>query len=126
MQISARKNLSRARQGLRRIHEQIENLLDIFMDRKPMTKGTVYEMKRKCGKPGCRCATGELHASMVLSWSEDGSTRIRTIPKGKLTEVRSLTERYQKFRRARARLIKLQLEMIALIDKIDTARRKKV
>lgn len=111
---------------MRRIHEQIENLLDIFMDRKPMTKGTVYEMKRKCGKPGCRCATGELHASMVLSWSEDGSTRIRTIPKGKLTEVRSLTERYQKFRRARARLIKLQLEMIALIDKIDTARRKKV
>jgi len=37
-----------------------------------------------------------------------------------------LTERYQKFRRARARLIKLQQEMIALIDKIDTARRKKV
>jgi len=96
------------------------------MERKPMTKGTVYELKRKCGKPGCHCATGELHRSMVLSWSEEGSTRIQTIPKGKLTGVRSLTERYQKFRRARARLIKLQQEMIALIDKIDTARRKKV
>jgi len=126
MQKDTRQDLSRARQGLRRIHEQIGKLLDIFMDRKPMTKGTVYEMKRKCGKPGCRCAAGELHGSMVLSWSEEGSTQIQTIPKGKLTEVRSLSERYQQFRRARARLIKLQQEMIALIDKIDTARRKQV
>jgi hypothetical protein len=41
-----------------------------------MVRGSVVTHRRRCGKPNCRCATGEeLHESTVLSYSEAGRTR---------------------------------------------------
>ena len=39
----------------------------------PMVPGSLYLLRRKCGKPNCRCATGELHTRWVLTRSEQGS-----------------------------------------------------
>jgi hypothetical protein len=73
------------------------------MERQPMVRGTVYEQRRKCGKPNCACATGEPHRSMMLSRSEAGRTKLIAIPAGRLKEFEVLTEHYQRFRQARAR-----------------------
>ena len=89
-----------------------------------MIKGTVYEQRRKCGKPGCRCAAGELHTSMILSRSEEGRTKLAAIPSGFLKDYQVLTERYQRFRRARARLGQIYKAMVKLIDQLEEARRK--
>ncbi|WP_367183892.1 DUF6788 family protein, partial [Ferrimicrobium sp.] len=36
-----------------------------------MLRGTVVNNSRRCGKPNCRCATGEaLHVRTVLSYSK--------------------------------------------------------
>jgi len=67
-----------------------------------MVRGTVVTHRRRCGKPNCRCATGETaHESMVLSYSEGGRTRFVMLPAGEVETVRAATER---FRAARARL----------------------
>ena len=50
--------------------------------RSPLVKGNVYELARKCGKPNCICTRGELHRSMVLTWSEKGKSRLLSIPLG--------------------------------------------
>ena len=55
---------------------EIKGLVKPFFSDRPVMKGTVYELKRKCGKPGCKCAQGELHARMVVSASEGGKTQI--------------------------------------------------
>ncbi len=122
MQTSDKKLLSRNRQKLRRMHEKVRKLLDVVMDHQPITKGSVYEMRRKCGKKGCRCTEGQLHSSMVISWSEDGKNKLRTIPKDQFERLRKQTERYQALRRARARIVKLQKELIAIIDAIEALR----
>jgi hypothetical protein len=116
--------LSRIRQSLSQLAEEIQRLLPAFMDRRPMIKGTVYEQRRKCGKPNCYCAGGEHHGSMMLSRSEGGRTRLMTIPSGELKDYQVLTERYQKFRRARARLGQIYKAMIQLIDQLEAAKRK--
>ncbi len=116
--------LSRIRQSLSQLAKEIQGLLPAFMDRGPIIKGTVYEQRRKCGKPTCYCASGEPHSSMMLSRSERGRTKLMKVPDGELKDFQVLTERYQKFRRARARLGQIYKEMIGLIDQLEEARRK--
>ena len=116
--------LSRIRQSLSQLAEEIHALLPAFIDRRPMIKGTVYEQRRKCGKPNCYCAGGEPHSSMMLSRSEQGRTKLMTISAGELKDFQVLTERYQKFRRARARLGQIYKAMIRLIDELEESRRK--
>jgi hypothetical protein len=82
-------------------------------------KGTVYELKRKCGKAGCKCARGELHARMVISASEGGKTRLQVIPHGFLVEVQGKVRRYQELRRARARLGSLYRKMLKVMDQLE-------
>lgn len=116
--------LSRIRQSLSQLADEIQQLLPALNDRRPMIKGTVYEQRRKCGKPTCYCASGAPHSSMMLSRSEQGRTKLMTIPSGQLKDFQVLTERYQKFRRARARLGQIYKTMVMLIDQLEEARRK--
>jgi hypothetical protein len=116
--------LSRTRQSLSRLADEIQGLISVLNDRRPMIKGTVYEQRRKCGKPNCSCADGEPHSSMMLSRSDQGRTKLMTIPSGHLKDFQVLTERYQRFRRARARLGQIYKAMVKLIDQLEEARRK--
>lgn len=122
---SPRERLSRLRQSLIRLRDEANRLLEVFLDRAPVARGTVYELRRKCGKPSCCCATeGQLHAVTVLSVSEEGRTRLRTIPPDQITALRALTAQYQRFRRARARLVKVHRRMVTVIDQLAAARQQ--
>lgn len=57
-------------------------------------KGTLTTFKRRCGKPTCRCATGEPHASPALTFYEDGRTRTLTLRPGEVEEVAAAVARY--------------------------------
>lgn len=116
--------LSRMRQSLSDLAREVELLMPVFMDRLPMVKGTVYEQRRQCGKPNCRCKTGKKHATMMLSRSEGGRTKLVSIPEGQLKELKILTRRYQRFRRCRARLGQIYEKMLSLIDALGVARRQ--
>src|SRR6266542_4022594 len=50
-----------------------------------------------CVRPSGRSASdqGPLHTSTVISWSEHGKTRLRTLPPGELAHFRQLTENYR-------------------------------
>ena len=122
---AALERLSRLRQSVARLRNEATQLLQVLLGRTPMVRGTVYELRRKCGKPSCCCAThGQLHPVTVLSVSEAGRTRLRVIPKGQIAALRALTARAQRFRRARARLVNVHAQMLAVIDQLETARRK--
>jgi len=97
-----------------------------FLSDRPMVKGTVYTLRRKCSKPSCRCATGERHEMIALTATVDGKKRLWPVPADRLEELRGRTEVYRQFRKARARLIKeqrkRQREMLRVIDAIAKAR----
>ena len=117
-------DLSRTRHGLVRLRDELGRLLEVFLARDPLAKGSVYTLRRKCGKPTCACARGDLHGTVVVSWSEGGRTRLQPLPPGRRGDLRAAVRRYQRFRRARARLVKLHGEMLALIDRLDAGRRE--
>lgn len=116
---------SRLRQALAQLRAELTVLGKVFIAREPIMRGSVYELHTRCGKPSCRCAGGaELHSCMVISWTARGRKRLRSIPKEQQAELVALTQRYQRFRKARARLLEVHAKMLGIIDKLEAARRK--
>jgi hypothetical protein len=118
------QSISHLRQELRRLLEDLECSVEVVFGRAPLIKGNVYEMARKCGKPSCTCTRGQLHKSLVLSWSHQGKTRLKSIPAEKLAELRRKSEEYLRFRRARAQVTVIHKQMLEVIDRIETLRRE--
>ena len=73
-----------------------------------LVKGSVYRIETRCGNPGCHCATprGQLHPATVLSWSEAGRTRMRSL---------SVDQR--------AAVVRLHQQMLHAIDRLEQALR---
>ena len=113
---------SRLRKHLQECQREVGDLLRVLKQRRPLVRGNVYNLRRKCGKAGCRCQEGHLHESWVLSVPEKGRKRMRAVPKGKRTRWQPMTERYRRFRRARARLVKLFAEILKLVDELERER----
>ena len=121
-----RKKFSQLRQSLRRLANEIRQVGEPFFSNKPVIKGSVYELKTKCGKPGCKCAKGQLHHRMVVSASEKGKTKLRAIPHGFLVEVQTKVRRYQELRRVRVRLIEVHKKMLQVMDEMESMRREEI
>jgi len=116
------KNRSRLWQRTYRTRKRIERQLTKLMERGPFIRGAVYALRRKCGKEGCRCEEGHLHQSWVLAVPHRGRKQTRVVPKGREEEWKLLAGRYRRFRRARAELVKLFKQLMALIDEIEQQR----
>ena len=123
---SAREKFSRLRQSLVHLVSEMKQLVEPFFSDRPVIKGTVYELRRRCGKPGCKCTQGDLHARMVVSASEKGRTRLRVIPRGFLVDVQERVKRYQELRRVRARLVRIHRQMLRVLDEMEGMRREEL
>ena len=100
---------SRLRQQIHSLEAERDQRLEVVLaERGPLLRGTVAERARVCGHPGCHCATrGELHVSPYLSVATEGSSRRLHLPASDVQRVQQGTERYRRFRQARARLVQL-------------------
>jgi hypothetical protein len=116
------KSLSALRAQLLELAQGIRELQEIFLQREPLLPGSVYTLKRRCGKPNCRCADGHLHHTEVLSYR--GGSRMQNITPqaGQLESFKQGTQAYRRFRQARAQLVKLQRQMLKEIDRIEAER----
>jgi len=115
-------DLSSLRSQVLDLKQQLPALLESFLAREPFLPGSLYTLRRRCGKPTCRCARGELHASIVLSYRGQGRPQNITLPPEQLREVRRLTEDYRTFRKARTQLVRLVRQLQDLLDRIEAAR----
>jgi hypothetical protein len=115
-------NLSTLRRQLLELKQQLPPLLETFLGREPLLPGSLYTLRRRCGKPTCRCARGALHASTVLSYRGQGRPRNLSLAPEQLPAVRELTDEYRRFRQARTQLLRLERQILTLIDRIEAAR----
>lgn len=60
-----------------------------------MLRGTLITMRRKCGKPTCRCAAGDLHEGPALSVSLSGKSITITLKPTEVPLVEAALERYR-------------------------------
>ena len=118
-------NTGRLRQEILRVFGEIEELKTELISRKPMLRGTVYELKRKCGRPTCRCVRkGQLHKQVCIAITRDGKKRLMPIRADKQAEMIKLNEFHRQFRKARARFIQLSRKVVELSTQLETEQLK--
>lgn len=116
-------DLSALRQRLWRHYGALERLLRTMTSQGPLTQGSFYLLRRKCGKPSCRCARGQLHSVWVLTRSEAGKHKLYTVPVEQRAQVRQRAAAWRRYQRARARLIQQITALLALADQIAETQR---
>jgi hypothetical protein len=116
---------SRQRQILGQVSQEYQRCLGDVLRHRELIKGSVYRLKTRCGNPTCHCAKpqGGLHAATVLSWSEAGKTRIRSLAAGDQARIRGLAENYRHFRQCRVALAKLHRQILVAMDGLEQALR---
>ena len=114
--------LSSLRSQLRQAQQLLPGLLEACFAREPLLPGSLYTLRRKCGKPSCRCSRGELHESTVLSYRGQGKPRNLTMAPEHLPALRALTDPYRRCRPARAQLVRWQRQLLDIVDALQAAR----
>jgi hypothetical protein len=109
-------NASQLRQKVHRLDQQRRAVLEQVLHPLAMVEGSLYEMRRRCGNPGCRCTRGQLHGSWYLSRRQQGRTKLayigRIVP-GWLSEG---VGRYQRHQRSLARIRKIDREISRILN----------
>ena len=116
------KEPSKSRKRLLDISKLLSSLLAEVIESKPMIKGTVCDLKRKCGNKNCKCAYGEPHSTKVLSSSHHGKTRLLCLTKYPildLSKIERQVKSYQQFRRNRAELVHSFNVLLTEINKLE-------
>ncbi len=119
------RQASRQRQVLRAIIEEHQRLALTLLHPRELIKGTLYQLRTRCGKETCRCARTkkDRHVSTVLSWSEEGRTRLRSVATSDEHRLRQLAEQYRRFRETRASLVQLHRQILEAINCLEAALR---
>ena len=116
------ESISRLRQQLWRDYAVLARTLRTLQRQQPMVPGSLYLLRRQCGKANCRCTQGQLHASWVLTRSESGQSRLYAVPKDQRGRLRPLTQEYRRWQLARARLVKQSAALLTRIDQLAQGR----
>jgi len=61
-------------------------------------RGTLSTRARTCGKPTCKCAKGEKHPALYMTFSEEGKYNQLFVPKDLEEVVRAWVSNHQKAR----------------------------
>ena len=120
--VMKKAQLSKRRQRLWRLWRAAERLVRRMQQAEAMCPGSLYLLRRRCGKPTCRCRRGALHATWVVTRSEAGRVRLYRVPEPERATVRRLTEAYRRWQRARAALVKSMHELVRHLDALAEGR----
>jgi len=100
--------------------KKVENERSAIIDRLVSTEmalpGAFKEVLRKCGKANCWCKKEGGHPYMRITWSENGVSKTKAIPKNDAEWIVRVTSNYRTFRQLRCDLKKLENQSRKLID----------
>ena len=118
----ANAKISRARQSVARLRDELPDLLQVLLDDSPLLKAYLDSTPRSCGAPNCRCARGEKHPAWVARIPEGRTTRSRSIPEDVFHRLEPLAKQYRQFRLKLSRLRALFRQTDAALREIEASR----
>ncbi len=106
-------------QKLSLLNDQRTRYLFSLVQKKPMVHGLPHEVYRKCGKPNCKCARGELHGPYnALSVNKDGGHKIVMVKQADSGKIMKQARRYKYFQQTLARIRKIDKEIGETLEQI--------
>jgi len=80
------------------LEKERKRLLELLNSGRPLIASTLSEIRTKCGKPNCHCASGEKHLSYLLTRRETGKTKTTYVPVELVGEVRAWSGEYHRLK----------------------------
>ncbi len=107
-----------------RLAEQ-RSLVSQLLRLREQIQGSLFARYGECGKENCACREGKKHGPYyVLSTRSAGKGGFAYLDAGRAEEAKALVSRSQEFRTGLRRLRKLNLEIVALLRRYQTAMSK--
>ena len=104
------------------LNDQRTRYIFSLVQEKPMVHGLPHEVYRKCGKPNCKCARGELHGPYnALSVNKEGGHRIVMVKQADSGSIMKQSRRYKYFQQTLARIRKINKEIDETLEQIKGA-----
>lgn len=97
-----------------RLRQRKYELLRKFRIPEHALPGSLALTHRKCGKPNCRCASGEGHPQWSLTFMVDGKKRVEAIPATWVEEIRTLVVQGREYKDAVAEVFAANAQLLAL------------
>lgn len=110
-----------------RILEQVGllgRLAQAASERSALLAASLYERRRRCGKPRCRCARGQLHRNPTLAvMGPAGCRRAVSVAEADFEKISSLTTSHRRFRQTRAEMVRAFGALLETFDALGRLRR---
>jgi hypothetical protein len=94
------------------IRRMLESRVKQFAARKPLLAASLVSFQRRCGTPGCHCATGEKHHGHQLTYKVRGKTRTVYVPVDFTEEVRTWIDEHRRLKRLLQEMSQLALALV--------------
>jgi len=76
--------------------KQLRAQLTELLREQPVMRATLSLRKVTCGKPNCRCATGQKHRALYVVYSKDGKLHQVFVPRVMEPQVRKWVRNYRR------------------------------
>jgi len=80
----------------------------------PLMAGSLVQIAKHCGRPGCHCQDGEKHVGWYLTRYVGGKTQTTYVPLDMVEEVRTWVEAHRQVKRLIAEISDLNRALIRL------------
>ena len=77
---------------------RLRSALAKLLSQQGLIHGTLSLRQRVCGKPNCKCASGQKHDGLYLLVRHEGAVRQIYVPRDRREAVRQWVENYRKAR----------------------------
>jgi len=111
---------------IKQVTKRIAQLVETLVEMNPMVRGSFSTVHRRCGKPTCWCAgPGQMgHESTRITWTENGTSRTRTLREEDRDRLRKETETYRRYRLGRRQIRAEESLLEELLDAHERAAAK--
>ena len=100
-----------------RLRKQALDLKDALGPLGDFVRGTPMLRQMTCGKPTCRCATGQGHPTLCLSYKEQGKTKTVYFPRTREAKLRRWAKNYTRLKALLEELSQINIELLRVKDK---------
>jgi hypothetical protein len=83
-----------------------------LVPRGPVLAGSLVQIAKHCGRPGCHCQQGEKHVGWYLTRPVSGKTQTTYVPLALLEEVQGWIQEYRRLKTLTAEISQLNRELI--------------
>ena len=110
---------------IKELEKKRSRILRQILDSRSMLPGAYNEVYCKCGKPNCWCYKEGGHLFRRITWSENGQSKTKAIPKEDIGWIKELTDNYREFQKKRRQIKELEALLKELIGEYAKAVIKK-